>query len=217
MKIERIIKILWIAFAAIVALAILIFALSKDLNSAGQIVNTLGNIIAPFINVSAIFVVVLTYLYQKKSDRRRDEKELINSIYQDLKGSLTSMNYKTNVTSNGEQNEKVFNGTDAIHETIRNLNHDKISIDKTQQLLHYGPMLNIYKYLNSFLDTLYENESLSQNEKKLVLQQISFFYLNNMLIGKEQRGDEECKFHKKKHVIPLELYKQIIQIESKLI
>jgi hypothetical protein len=218
MKIEKLLK--YFLFGTLILgiiLPVAILLLAPNNSAAGEIGDALGGTTAPFVNIAAILVILLTYMYQKRTDRRKEEKELINSIYQDIKDELSKVKFKVTVTSKGIKEEKIFNGADAIRETVRNLNNEMISLDDVVEYDHYDLMINIYKYFNSFLGTLKENESLTANEKALVLAQFSLFYRNNLRIGKEQRGDELCKFHNKMHRLPGALYDQIIQIENKII
>ena len=48
----------------------IVFAIVHDKATAGQIGDALGGTSAPFVNISAILIVIITYIYQRRSDKK---------------------------------------------------------------------------------------------------------------------------------------------------
>jgi hypothetical protein len=218
MKVE---KILIVAIVALLVVAVvvpaIILLLVKDKSLAGQIGDALGGTTAPFVNTSAILAVIATYFYQRRNDKKNRKKELIFSIFQNLKGELDKIDYVVTVTTEDQKQVNTYVGKEAVRQIIRSLNNDEHTIETTRELVPYDSTLNIYQYLDSLIGTVRRNEILSGNEKTMFLSQLSLFYRNNLFIDKEQRGDEVCRYHKKIHEIPEELYNHIVGIEKKII
>ena len=99
---------------------------------------------------------------------------------------------------------------------IRALNNGEYSSIDIKELIPFKSITNIYQYLNLPLTDLNDNLILTSFDKKMLLTQLSLFYRNNLLIDKEQRGDDICLYHNVKHIIPDEIYSQLIEIESKI-
>lgn len=218
MKVE---KILIVAIVALLIVAVVVPAIIllsvRDKTLAGQIGDALGGTTAPFVNTSAILAVIATYFYQRRNDKKNHEKELIISIFQNLKGELDKIDYIVTVTTKDQKQVNTYSGKESIRQIIRRLNNEEHTIENIRDLVPYDSILNIYQYLDSLIETVRYNEILSKNEKQLFLLQLSLFYRNNLFIDKEQRGDEICRYHKKVHKIPDELYNQIVGIEKKII
>jgi hypothetical protein len=215
MRLEKILLVTIIGLLTISAISpFIILSVVKDKAIAGQIGDTFGGTTAPLINISAILAVVITYMYQRRNDQRNNHKEQIIENFKNLKEELQKIDYKITINHKSAGKEiKQYIGADAIHEIIRASNNNEYSIE-IKELQPFNSIVNVYEYLNLLLKDLASDNTLTSNDKKMLLTQLSLFYLNNLLIDKEQRGDEICRHHGVKHKIPIQIYNQLIEIEK---
>lgn len=199
-----------------IVLPILILIFVKDKGLAGQIGDTLGGTSAPLVNISAILAVVATYYYQRRNDQKNVRRELIGRNFTLLREELNGINHVVTVTKKDVKEIKSHIGKNAIGYIIRAINNNEYSHLDVRELVTFGPILNVYKYLNLLIEDVQNDPVLSALDKELLLTQFSLFYKNNLFIDKEQRGDEVCKHHNVKHKIPKELYDLLLSIEGKL-
>lgn len=199
-----------------IVLPILILIFVKDKSLAGQIGDTLEGTSAPLVNISAILAIVATYYYQRRNDQKNVRRELIGRNFTLLREELNGINHVVTVTKKDVKEIKNHIGKDAIGYIIRAINNNEYSHLDVRELVTFGPILNVYKYLNLLIEDVQNDPVLSALDKELLLTQFSLFYKNNLFIDKEQRGDEVCKHHNVKHEIPKELYDLLLSIEGKL-
>jgi hypothetical protein len=217
MNVEKILLRFILALLSIaIVLPILILIFVKDKGLAGQIGDTLGGTSAPLVNISAILAVVATYYYQRRNDQKNVRRELIGRNFTLLREELNGINHVVTVTRKDIKEIKNHIGKDAISYIIRAINNNEYSHLDVRELVTFGPILNVYKYLNLLIEDVQDDRVLSGLDKELLLTQFSLFYRNNLFIDKEQRGDEVCKHHNVKHEIPKELYDLLLSIEGKL-
>jgi membrane protein implicated in regulation of membrane protease activity len=218
MRLEKILLIAIIVLLIASAITpFIIFYVVKDRAVAAQIGDTFGGTTAPLINISAILAVITTYLYQRRNDQRNSNKEQMLESFQNLKEELQKLDYVI-TTNNKDTGREIKHhmGADAIHTMIRALNNRQYTIETITELVPYRAVVNIYQYLSLLLTDLNRDKMLTPHDKQMLLTQFSLFYRNNLLIDKEQRGDEMCRHHGIKHIIPKEIYEQIVEIETKI-
>jgi len=218
MKIERLLLIviaIMLAFGIIVPIILLINFTDKTI--AGQIGDTLGGSTAPFVNISAILIVLVTYLYQRRNDKKKDEKELIFETFQNLRTEFEKITHEVTITSKDRKEVKRYSGSEAVDDLIRTINEGNLKEDEIKEFSYFHSIVNVYQSLNSLFDTVIKNDILSNYEKKLFLAQLSLFYRNNLFVAKDQRGEEICKYHNKFHKLPNEIYNELLEIETKII
>ena len=217
MNVEKILlRFILILLAIAIVLPILILLFVKDKALAGQLGDTVGGASAPLVNISAILAVVATYYYQRRNDQRNVRRELIATNFTFLKEELNGINHIVTVTKKDVKEVKNHIGKDAIKYLIRALHNNEYQNLDVRELVTFGPILNVYKYLDLLIEDVQNDPVLSASDKKLLLTQFSLFYRNNLFIDKEQRGDELCKHHNVRHEIPQELYDLLLSIEAKL-
>lgn len=195
---------------------IIILLFIKDKALAGQIGDALGGTSAPLINISAILAVIATYYYQRRNDQKNVRRELVTANFAFLKEELSHIDHVVTVTSKGEKETFHHIGKDAIKYMIRAINNGEYKIIDVHELETFRPIVSIYKYLELLIKEVQNDVILSKSDKELFLTQFSLFYHNNLLIDKEQRGDEICRHHNVRHEIPKELYQHLLSIERKI-
>ena len=217
MNVEKILLRFILALLSIaIVLPILILIFVKDKGLAGQIGDTLGGTSAPLVNISAILAVVATYYYQRRNDQKNVRRELISRNFTHLREELNGINHVVTVTRKDVKEIKNHIGKDAISYIIRAINNNEYSHLDVRELVTFGPVLNVYEYLNLLIEDVQNDPVLTALDKELLLTQFSLFYRNNLFIDKEQRGDEVCRHHNVKHEVPKELYDLLLSIEGKL-
>lgn len=215
MRVEQIlIRFIVVLLVLAVVVPFIVLLLVKDKSVAGQIGDTLGGTSAPLINISAILAVIATYFYQRNNDRRNVRRELIASNFLFLKDELNNVEHIVTVTTKGQKETQKYNGKEAISYIIRELNNNEYKNLDVRELVTFDPILNVFKFLDLLIKEVQDDPILLATDKKLLLTQFTLFYQNNLFIGKEQRGDEICKYHNVKHEIPQELYQLITSIEQ---
>ena len=218
MKTDRILLILLLSLLAIgVILPIFVLTLAKNNSIAGQIGDTLGGTTAPFVNISAILIVLVTYNYQKKNDKKNYEKDLIFETFQNLKLEFDKINFDSTTTVDKKKEVTNHSGKKAFNEIVKYMTGGSLTLDELQEWDVYKAIFNVFQSTEALLTTVRVNNRLSDYEKQLYLSQISLFYRNNLFIRKDKRGDEVCEYHNVRHEIPNSLYDLINKIESQII
>jgi len=215
MKYERIILVVLVIVLGFgVVTPILLLTLVPDKALAGQLGDALGGTTSPFVNISAILVVLLTYFYQRRNDRKNSEKEILQECISNIKEEVEKVELefkdgKGAVTA-------LHKGKAALDAMVQLVNDNSISYEELEEFDEYKKMVTIFDYLNSTATYIMSNEYLSDSEKKLFISQLKLHYLNNLYIERDQRGDEICTRHNTRHELPKRLKELINTIETKL-
>lgn len=202
--------------AGIVIPIILVTSIDFSQKSIKETISILGGSSSPFISISAILIVIYSFLYQRRNDLKLQSKELILNSLSNIKEEFKSISIKTTTTTGSTKTENVFEGRSALKNIVKNLNSEDIDLDVMNYWIEAKSMMNIYKVINILIDDLILSQLLSTNEKRILLIQIHLFYYNNLLIDKKQRGDVYCDYHGTTHKFPEKWKLYIYDIEAKL-
>ena len=187
-----------------------------------EVITIIGGSSAPFISISAVLIVIFTFLYQRRNDLNLQSKESILDSLALLKDEFREVTTKTKTSKNDPTTnarieiENVFQGRDALNNIVETLNSDIIELSVLDDWIEGKSMLNIFKITEGLLVTTKNNKYLSKDEKNMLKSHIDLFYNNNLLIDVSKRGDKYCEHHRTTHKFPDNWKKLIHSIEAKL-
>lgn len=183
---------------------------------AGQIGDALGGTSAPFINLSAIIIVLVTFLYQKRDDKKNYEKQFIIETFETIKDEFSKIYLDKTVSKGVEEQESSLYGRKALLGWIKIINTSGQPLEYFQELNQYKAILNVFSATKSLLLILDDSIHIQSTEKKLITSRVSLFYRNNMYVSMKERGAVFCDYHNVKHEIPRELFDVMKQIEERI-
>jgi len=193
----------------------IVFAIVHDKATAGQIGDALGGTSAPFVNISAILIVIITYIYQRRSDKKNTEKELTLEMFNNLKVEFSKVTISETKGSGADRKETHLYGRDALVLMVRYLNEQFVKLEDFEEWDSYKAILQILNSMNKLLDFIKQNEYFTSSEVQLFNSQVALFYQNNLYIDQEKRGNKYCEYHRRVHEFPELMKSLMVSIEAK--
>lgn len=187
-----------------------------------EVITIVGGSSAPFISISAVLIVIFTFVYQRRNDLNLQSKDSILKSLSLLKDEFHEVSTKTTTTKTDTETgqrvktENLFQGKYALKQIVETLNSDNVELSIMDGWIEGKSMVNIFRLTDGILNATKENKYLSSNEKKMIKTQIDLFYNNNLLIDENKRGDKYCDYHRTTHKFPEDWKRIIHSIESKL-
>ncbi len=194
-----------------------VFLIVNDKATAGQIGDALGGTSAPFVNISAILIVIITYVYQRRSDKKNTEKELTLEMFNNIKSEFAKVTISETKGSGADRKETHLYGREALVLMVRYLNDQFVKLEDFEEWDSYKAILQILDSMDKLLDFIKQNEYFTNSEIRLFNSQIALFYQNNLYIDPEKRGDKYCEYHHRLHEFPEVMKNLMMAIEGKTI
>lgn len=134
----------------------------------------------------------------------------IKKEFQEVKTKTKKMKY-------GIETESIYYyGKDALAYVVRTINKGVMDDDTINEWYSVRGLVNIYCNVDNIIVKISDDRELKQIEKKILIEQVKLFYLNNLHVLKKERGDEFCIDCKTTHKFPEKWISKIHNIERNL-
>ncbi|MGB5026534.1 MAG: hypothetical protein WBO44_14350 [Saprospiraceae bacterium] len=187
-----------------------------DIDYASKLGDAIGGITTPFLSVSTLMILIFTYYNQKRFETRFSERDVFFEILNKIQSEFEKIEVIQYRKTGGEAKEEIFKAKRGLKKYVEYLNDDLMDQKKILSLPEFHTYVNIYRSLNNLIDVVRASRFLPKEDLKLLFSQINLFYVNHLYIDPQERGDEICQGHNKKHELPFILYDPLIEIERKL-